>query len=326
MEEVRSQPTTTTKRKTSVATQRAMTQNDSTTTVNDRNGERKRKTVDWLGERLVEKLDRDHYMCVICFKRMSRGYASCHCNEDHQNITDEMKPFIVKAYLNGKKINDEFTDTSRLGSEKGKSTATQTVKQSQATQTQLPEPPQSPHHEGEDASTKDGKGRKSRSKMNPELKKKLEKLEKEGKAVWETKPKKELEKMRTAEGKRVTAEISKILANNGIPFAKSDAIWKIVHEIIGCSNKLGPQVLEKIRFSARTLKRRYDETYGAAARATVPHPTETVGTDGQLPQPTNTQVQNVFATQPGSIVMSTIINDRQMPTAIPPSMPMDLQQ
>lgn len=324
MEEVRSQPTTT-KRKTGGATQRTMSPNNSTTTVNERTGDRKRKTVDWLGERLVEKLDRDHYMCVICFKRMSRGYASCHCNEDHQNITDDMKPFICKAYLNGKKITDEFTDSSRLGGDKTKISASQSAKQTQATQSQLPEPPQSPHHEAEEVTQKEGKGKKSRSRLNPELKKKLEKLEKEGKAKWETKPKKELEKLRTAEGKRVTAEISKILANNGIPFAKSDAIWKIVHEIIGSSNKLGPQVLEKIRFSARTLKRRYDEAYGTLGRPQATQPTETVATDGQLPQPTNTQVQNVFTAQSGSMVMSTMINDRQIPTAIPPSMPMDLQ-
>ena len=86
------------------------------TTVNDKGGEKKRKTVDWLGERLVEKLDRDHYMCIICFKRMSRGYASCHCNEDHQNISEEMKPFIVKAYINGKKVNEEVED-SKMGHE-----------------------------------------------------------------------------------------------------------------------------------------------------------------------------------------------------------------
>ena len=90
------------------ASQRTGSPNNSTT-VNDKlPGERKKKSVDWLGERLVEKLDRDHYMCIICFKRMSRGYASCHCNEEHGNITDDMKPFIVKGYLNGKKVIEEM--------------------------------------------------------------------------------------------------------------------------------------------------------------------------------------------------------------------------
>lgn len=251
---------------------------NTSTTVNDKTGDRKKKTVDWLGERLVEKLDRDHYMCIMCFKRMSRGYASCHCNEEHATVTDEMKPFIVKGYLNGKRVFEEM-DVPKTEEKK----ETQQMGQMSQMKTETQE------------ESKDGKTPKKKSKMTQEMKQRLDRLENEGKYVWETKPKKELEKERTAEGKRVTMEISKIMASSGIPFAKSDAILKIVHEVIGSANKLGPQVLEKIRFSARTLKRRHDETVGGVPlnRPSQAPAIQPNATEGQLPQPTNTQVPNV---------------------------------
>ena len=36
--------------------------------------EKKKRSVNWLGERLVEKIDRDHYMCIICFKRILSSF------------------------------------------------------------------------------------------------------------------------------------------------------------------------------------------------------------------------------------------------------------
>ncbi|ELP90816.1 hypothetical protein EIN_027050 [Entamoeba invadens IP1] len=189
----------------------------------------KRRAVDWLGDRLMEKIDRDHYICIICFKRMSRGYACYHCIEEHQNITDDMKPLIVKLYMNGKRVKLEFSETHE---------------DSPSADTQQDTP---------------GGEKHKRGRMSEDLKQRLQKLENEGKAKWETKPKKEVEKLRTVEGKRITTEISKIMAANGIPFAKSEAIWKIVTEVIDCTKELGPPVIDKIRFSARTLKRRYEE-------------------------------------------------------------------
>ncbi|BFU20714.1 hypothetical protein EHI8A_029850 [Entamoeba histolytica HM-1:IMSS-B] len=271
--------------------------------------ERKRRTVDWLGDRLVEKIDRDHYMCIICFKRMSRGYACCHCIEEHQDITDELKPYVVKAYTNGKKINDELMDMREEELEKEKR------KQAEKAEKNLPETETTVT--GQPPINKDNKTKKSKStKMSPELKRRLEKLENEGKAKWEMKPKKEIEKQRTSEGKRVTSEISKIMASNGIPFAKSDAIWKIVTEVINSTTELGPQVLEKIRFSARTLKRRYDEAYLSQNKPTQLQPSSS-NTDQLQETTTPAQVtQQVFHSR--QMVIQPIVQERQMSEAVVP--------
>ncbi|EKE40312.1 hypothetical protein ENU1_095150 [Entamoeba nuttalli P19] len=271
--------------------------------------ERKRRTVDWLGDRLVEKIDRDHYMCIICFKRMSRGYACCHCIEEHQDITDELKPYVVKAYTNGKKINDELMDMREEELEKEKR------KQAEKAEKNLPETETT--ITGQPPINKDNKTKKSKStKMSPELKRRLEKLENEGKAKWEMKPKKEIEKQRTSEGKRVTSEISKIMASNGIPFAKSDAVWKIVTEVINSTTELGPQVLEKIRFSARTLKRRYDEAYLSQNKPTQLQPSNS-NTDQLQETTTPAQVtQQVFHSR--QMVIQPIVQERQMSEAVVP--------
>lgn len=230
--------------------------------------EKKKRSVNWLGERLVEKIDRDHYMCIICFKRMSRGYACSHCLEEHQNITDEMKPMLLKAYINGKKVNDELIDLKIEQAEKQKNKEKNKIKAEgeQPNENENENENQPPPPQENEIAKGEPKSLKKLAKLNPELKKRLEKLEFDGKQQWEMKPKKELEKERTIEGKRVTGEISKIMAQNGIPFAKSDAIWKIVKEVINSTSELGPPVLEKIRFSARTLKRRYDEVYAASGK------------------------------------------------------------
>ncbi|EDR22356.1 hypothetical protein EDI_335120 [Entamoeba dispar SAW760] len=267
--------------------------------------ERKRRTVDWLGDRLVEKIDRDHYMCIICFKRMSRGYACCHCIEEHQDITDELKPYVVKAYTNGKKINDELMDMREEELEKEKRKQAEKIESEKnlpETETTIP---------GQPPVNKDGKTKKSKStKMSPELKRRLEKLENEGKAKWEMKPKKEIEKQRTSEGKRVTSEISKIMASNGIPFAKSDAVWKIVTEVINSTTELGPQVLEKIRFSARTLKRRYDEAYLSQNKPTQLQLSNS--NTSQLQETSSAQITQQMGIQP-------IVQERQMSeTVVPP--------
>ncbi|EMD47064.1 Hypothetical protein EHI5A_051290 [Entamoeba histolytica KU27] len=274
--------------------------------------ERKRRTVDWLGDRLVEKIDRDHYMCIICFKRMSRGYACCHCIEEHQDITDELKPYVVKAYTNGKKINDELMDMREEELEKEKR---KQAEKAEKAEKNLPETETTVT--GQPPINKDNKTKKSKStKMSPELKRRLEKLENEGKAKWEMKPKKEIEKQRTSEGKRVTSEISKIMASNGIPFAKSDAIWKIVTEVINSTTELGPQVLEKIRFSARTLKRRYDEAYLSQNKPTQLQPSSS-NTDQLQETTTPAQVtQQVFHSR--QMVIQPIVQERQMSEAVVP--------
>ncbi|ELP87339.1 hypothetical protein EIN_095960 [Entamoeba invadens IP1] len=240
--------------------------------------QRKRKAVDWLSDRLVEKIDRDHYMCIVCFKRMSRGYACSHCLEDHQDINSTIKSVLVSAYQNGQRIRDELEVMQEEETDKDKKKQGEKEKEEGV---EYDKPFEKPfdksfdkmyekqfekQFEKEDdklrmntTEVRNVKTRRKQLRVTEDLKRKLELMSYENKTQLEKKPKKVAEKKRSTEGKRVTMEISKIMATNGIPFAKSEAVWKIVNEVMDCIGELGPQVIEKIRFSARTLKRRYDE-------------------------------------------------------------------
>lgn len=209
----------------------------------------KKKRLNWLKERLAERIDRDHFLCIYCFKRMSRGYAATHCSEEHKGLTDEIKALIVKGYLNGKRYVEEMDP--KINDETLKSTTTD-VQQVKTKDDQ-----------------KKQKKRTTSSKIPEILKEKLEKLERLREPRWQAKPKREIELERMRVGKKLTTDISTIMADNNIPFNKSDAIWKIITLVLDSTLDLGTQVTDKVRISSRTLKRRHDEQYSSTPAVPV---------------------------------------------------------